>query len=232
MYLLCHRPTVDFVSWAWCSIQLQGITSSLCSLSVKVFLYIALIFSLPLSWSVSAVSLCCCLSSEGGSNFIYHLLCPVANTGSKNTLTRSQTQNVLFSCEHRCLKLRISLLPKSCQLFMVLLISCSWFYQSLFKTSHVTRRPSLKCLSGIQVQLLSLWMGKHQILQNRSLSLRLNFIFEITNEIGQQLCPKCCFFCSNSVIKSLFIRLDQPACMRSPERTSQSAECFYSNRDF
>ncbi len=94
------------------------------------------------------------------------------------------------------------------QLFMVLLISCSWFYQSLFKTSHVTRRPSLKRLSGIQVQLLSLWMGKHQILQNRSLSLRLNFIFEITNEIGQQLCPKCCFFCSNSVIKSLFLRLD------------------------
>ncbi len=52
-------------------------------------------------------------------------------------------------------------------------------------------------------------MGKHQILQNCSLSLRLNFIFEI----GQQLCHKCCFFCSNSVIKSLFLRLDQPVCM-------------------
>ncbi len=59
------------------------------------------------------------------------------------------------------------------------------------------------------MQLLSLCMGKHQILQNCSLSLRLNFIFEITNEIGQQLCHKCCFFCSNSVIKSLFFRLDQ-----------------------
>ncbi len=35
-------------------------------------------------------------------------------------------------------------------------------YQSLFKTSHVTRRPSLKRLSAIQVQLLSLCMGKHQ----------------------------------------------------------------------
>ncbi len=61
-------------------------------------------------------------------------------------------------------------------------------------------------------------MGKHQILQNCSLSLRLNFIFEITNEIGQHLCHKCCFFCSNSVIKSLFIRLNQPVHMRSPER--------------
>ncbi len=40
-----------------------------------------------------------------------------------------------------------------------------YLYQSLFKTSHVTRRPSLKRLSGIQVQLLSLWMGKYQILQ-------------------------------------------------------------------
>ncbi len=60
--------------------------------------------------------------------------------------------------------------------------------QSLFKTSHVNRWPSLKRLSGIQVQLLSLCMGKHKILQNCSLSLRLNFIFEITNEIGQQLC--------------------------------------------
>ncbi len=91
------------------------------------------------------------------------------------------------------------------------------YYQSLFKTSHVTRRPSLKRLSGMQVQLLSLWMGKHQILQNCSLSLRLNFIFEI-NEIGQQLCHKCCFICSNCVIKSLFLRLDQPVYMRSPER--------------
>ncbi len=86
-------------------------------------------------------------------------------------------------------------------------------HQSLFKTSPVTRRPSLKRLSGIQVQLLSLCMGKHQILQNCSLSLRLNFIFEITNEIGQQRCHKCCFFCSNSVIKSLFLRLDQPVRM-------------------
>ncbi len=93
--------------------------------------------------------------------------------------------------------------------------------QSLFKTSHVTRRPSLKRLSGIQVQLLLLCMGKHQILQNCSLSLRLNFMFEITNEIGQQLCHKCCFFCSNSVIKSLFLRLDQPVCMCSPEHVSE-----------
>ncbi len=77
-----------------------------------------------------------------------------------------------------------------------------------FKTSHVTRRPSLKRLSGIQVQLLSLCMGKHQILQNCSLSLLLNFIFEITNEIGQQLCHKCGFFCSNSIIKSLFLRFE------------------------
>ncbi len=59
-----------------------------------------------------------------------------------------------------------------------------WFNQSLFKTSHVTRQPSLKRLSGIQVQLLSLCMGKHKILQNCSLSLRFNFLFEITNAIG------------------------------------------------
>ncbi len=105
-------------------------------------------------------------------------------------------------------------------------ITCT---QSLFKTSHVTRRPSLKRLLGIQVQLLSLCMGKHKILQNCSLSLRLNYIFEITNEI---MCHKCCFFCSNSVINSLFLRVDQPVCMCSPERTSQSDDCFYSNRDF
>ncbi len=62
-------------------------------------------------------------------------------------------------------------------------------------------------------------MGK--ILQNCSLSLQLNFIFEITNEIG--LYHKFCFFCSNGIIKSLFFRLDQPACMHSPEGASQSA---------
>ncbi len=49
----------------------------------------------------------------------------------------------------------------------------------------------------MHVHLLSLCLGKHQILQNCSLSLRLNFIFEITNEIWQQLCHKCCFFWSN-----------------------------------
>ncbi len=62
--------------------------------------------------------------------------------------------------------------------------------------------------------------------------LRLNFIFEITKEIWQQLYHKCCFFCSNSVIKSLFLRLDQPVHMCSPKRMSQNADCFYSNWDF
>ncbi len=87
--------------------------------------------------------------------------------------------------------------------------------QNPFKTSHVTWQPSLKCLLGIQVQLLSLWMGNHQILQNCSQSLRLNSIFEITNEIWQQLTHKCCLFCSNSVKKRVFLRLDQP--VRSPQ---------------
>ncbi len=62
--------------------------------------------------------------------------------------------------------------------------SRAWLSWSLFKTSHVTRQPSLKRLSGIQVQLLSLCMGKHKILQNCSLSIQFNFIFEITNAIG------------------------------------------------
>ncbi len=76
--------------------------------------------------------------------------------------------------------------------------------ESPFKASHFTLCPSLKCLLGMQVQLLSLWMGKHQILKNFSLSLRLNFIFKITNEIWQQLSHTCCFFCSNSVKKAFF----------------------------
>lgn len=38
------------------------------------------------------------------------------------------------------------------------------------------------------------------------------------------------FLCSTSIIKSVFLRLGQPVCMRSPERVSQSAECFYSIR--
>lgn len=105
--------------------------------------------------------------------------------------------------------------------------------QSPFKASHVTKRPSLKHLSGMQVQLLSLWVGKHRILENRSLSLQLNFIFEITNEICQPLCHKSCFFCSDIVIKSFFFfRLDQPVRMLSPECTSQSTDCLYSNGDF
>ncbi len=37
---------------------------------------------------------------------------------------------------------------------------------------------------------------------------------------------------NNCVRESLFLRLDQPVRMRSPERASQSTDCFYSNRDF
>ncbi len=40
------------------------------------------------------------------------------------------------------------------------------------------------------------------------------------------------FFCSNSIIKSLFLRPDQPVHMRSPERASLCADRFFSNRDF
>ncbi len=69
-------------------------------------------------------------------------------------------------------------------------------YQSLFKTNHITRRPSLKRLWGMQVQPISIWMGKHQDRPNCSLSLWLNFLFEITKEIWQ-LWHKCCFFRSN-----------------------------------
>ncbi len=68
---------------------------------------------------------------------------------------------------------------------------------------------------GMQVQLLSLWMGRHQILQNWTPSLRLHFIFEITNEIWQQLYHKCCLFCSNSIIKNVFLRLNLPVCSPS-----------------
>jgi len=52
------------------------------------------------------------------------------------------------------------------------------YKQSPFQASYFTRRPSLKHFSGSFTAPLSLWMGKHQ---------RFNFIFEIMNEIWQQL---------------------------------------------
>ncbi len=42
-------------------------------------------------------------------------------------------------------------------------------------------------LWNVQAQLLSPWMGKHQILPNCSLCIRFNFIFEITKGIWKQL---------------------------------------------
>jgi len=59
------------------------------------------ILSLPLSLDVSLLFLFVALFLVRGSNFIYHLLCPVANIGSKNTLTCSKTRNIIFSCNHR-----------------------------------------------------------------------------------------------------------------------------------
>ncbi len=64
-------------------------------------------------------------------------------------------------------------------------------YQSLFKTSHVTRRPSLQRLSAIQVQLLSLCMGKHQnwLYQCRGRPIyRLIFVIFLYIGIGQYPC--------------------------------------------
>ncbi len=64
--------------------------------------------------------------------------------------------------------------------------------------------------------------GNHQILQNCSQSLRLNSIFEITNEIWQQLTHKCCLFCSNSVKKTC-ISQARSASVQSPTRTSNGS---------
>ncbi len=66
--------------------------------------------------------------------------------------------------------------------------------QSLFNTNHITRHPSLKRLWGMQVQPVSLWMGKHTILPNCSLSLWLNFIFEIVTVHGS-VCSFCVRLC-------------------------------------
>ncbi len=74
-----------------------------------------------------------------------------------------------------------------------------------------------------KVQLQSLWMGKHQI---------SHFIIEIIGEIWQQLYHKCCLFCTNSVKKSLFLRLDRPRCMSSPRRTSPRRWLFLSTAFF
>ncbi len=78
---------------------------------------------------------------------------------------------------------------------------CKDLCQSLFKTSHVTRRSSLKHLLGMQVQLLSHWMGKHQILTN--CSLRLRYQFNSWNHQWNRTTVINCFFCSNSVYKKL-----------------------------
>ncbi len=40
------------------------------------------------------------------------------------------------------------------------------------------------------------------------------------------------YFAQIAFKKSLFLMLDPPVRMRSPRRTSQNADCFYSNRDF
>ncbi len=71
---------------------------------------------------------------------------------------------------------------------------------SPFKASHFTRWSSLKRISGMQLKLLSLWMGKHQILQNGLPSLRLNFIFKITNKIWQHACFEATSQCECAVL--------------------------------
>ncbi len=106
-------------------------------------------------------------------------------------------------------------------------MSRHFLYQSPFKASLVTRRPSFKCLSSMQVQLLSLWMGKHQNIQNWSPSLWLDFIFEITNENWQH---KCCLFCSISVKKGYFMLMEIIK-MYTEKSMSLTAQHLLSNKE-
>ncbi len=57
--------------------------------------------------------------------------------------------------------------------------SCTVINQSPFRASHFTLWPSLKHLSGMQVQLLSLWMGK--TLNSLKLLNKLTIKFHIRN---------------------------------------------------
>ncbi len=80
--------------------------------------------------------------------------------------------------------------------------------QSLFKTSHVTRRPSLKRLSGIQVQLLSLPLYG-ETLNSPKLFIKLMIKYLKTPmKLDNNCVINVVFFCSNSVIKSVFLRPD------------------------
>lgn len=97
MYLLCHRPTVDFVFMRVVLNSAAGHHKlALLCVCQTLSLYHFNILSLSLSRS-SFYSLCLLLylslslSLVWGCNFIYHLLCPVANIGSKNTLSRNHT---------------------------------------------------------------------------------------------------------------------------------------------
>lgn len=59
---------------------------------------------------------------------------------------------------------------------------------------------------------------------------QLNNIFQISNRIWHKLSYKCFFFCSNSITKDLYFRLDQLRHMCSPNCVFPDTDCFYSNR--
>jgi len=67
------------------------------------------------------------------------------------------------------------------------------YMESLF-----TQRPYLQCLqadiSGIQDQVLSIWMGESWNLKNCLANSQLNNIFQISNESWHELSHKCHFF--------------------------------------
>ncbi len=90
------------------------------------------------------------------------------------------------------------------------------FFDTSFKASvsNVTSLP-LRHASAAPITL-------NQILQNCLPNLQFNFIFEINNEIWQQLNNKCCLFSLNSIKTSLFLRLDQPETRTSNDGCSDS----------
>ncbi len=55
-----------------------------------------------------------------------------------------------------------------------------------------------------QDQVLSKWKGESWNLKNCPLNSQLNYIFQISNKIWNELPHECCFLCSNSAKKCIF----------------------------
>ncbi len=102
--------------------------------------------------------------------------------------------------------------PLNSQLHYIFQISNKIWNELPHECCFLCSNSAKKCIFTLfytfftqQDQVLSKWKGESWNLKNSPLNSQLHYIFQISNKIWNELPHECCFLCSNSAKKCIFL---------------------------